>query len=120
MENFIRKCRHCNQPLNGRLNKQFHPNCKSIYNNAKAKKKRDLLKFVFNIISKNEAILTDLYEYSKSKGGVDEDVLLNKGFRFEYLTHTVKNNQTNSFIKVMGNYGWYMNPKNTLIIIIKI
>jgi hypothetical protein len=84
MEKF---CLDCQQPLVGRTDKKFcDDQCRTNYNNKIKISDHSHIKQINLILKKNWQILKDNNPEGKTK--VKRDVLVRKGFNFNYHTHT--------------------------------
>jgi hypothetical protein len=82
-----RLCLDCNAVLNGRADKKFcDDQCRTNYNNHIRSEDHSFLNEVNRVLRKNRDILKAKNPESKIK--VKRDLLLRKGFDFNYHTHT--------------------------------
>jgi hypothetical protein len=81
------KCLECEEKLIGRRDKKFCSDyCRNAYNNRQNSDANSLVRNINNTLRKNRRILEELNPTEKVK--TNRDVLLRKGFNFNYQTHT--------------------------------
>jgi len=82
-----RLCLDCGTALKGRSDKKFcDDQCRSNYNNQLKSNDESFLKQINQVLRKNRIILSRHNPQGKTK--IKREVLLSKGFNFEYHTHT--------------------------------
>ncbi len=82
-----RECLECGEPLRGRADQRFcDGSCRTSYNNKLNKEVNQFLSKVNSILRRNRTILHRLNPNGKTK--VSRQILLNSGFRFEFMTNT--------------------------------
>lgn len=80
------KCKNCESELLGRSDKKYcSDQCRSEYYNRSHGQENKYIREVNTILKKNRTILKALNPTGKNK--VHRDMLLQKGFRFEYCTN---------------------------------
>lgn len=86
-----RLCLDCEQPIKGRIDKKFCDDvCRTSFNNRLKTTDRILLKEINSILRKNRKILKEKYAEGKTK--IKRDLLIRKGFDFDYHTHITTTN----------------------------
>ncbi len=81
-----RKCLECGELFDGRSDKKFCTDqCRNTFNNSFKKDSNNQMRRINNILRKNRRILESLNPHGKAK--VHRNLLLEKGFNFDYLTN---------------------------------
>ncbi len=82
-----KNCPECETPIVGRIDKVFCSDyCRNAHNNRKNKDANNLVRTINNRLRKNHRILCQLNPSDKTK--TSKQKLLDKGFSFQYFTHT--------------------------------
>jgi hypothetical protein len=85
----VKNCLACNRELNGRADKKFCNDwCRNSYNNQLKLQESIHLRQINNLLRRNRRILQDLIPPGLDTAHTTRKRLLEKGFLFEYLTHT--------------------------------
>ncbi|UIR55491.1 hypothetical protein LZQ00_14610 [Sphingobacterium sp. SRCM116780] len=117
LENTIKACLECNQPIRGRSDKRFCDDaCRNSYNNRQNSDQTNLIRQINHTLRKNRRMLQEaLGEEGMLK--VNREKLLKQGFDIKYHTHTFANvkGQTYYFIYEYG----YLLLENDLLLIVK-
>lgn len=80
-----KECLECGVPVKGRVDKKFcGDSCRNAFNNRQNQSVNNLMRNVNRILSKNRRILAELNPMGKSR--TTKDVLIGKGFDFQYFT----------------------------------
>lgn len=109
-------CLDCQKPLVGRADKKFCDDlCRTSYNNKLKANDHSFVKQVNQILKKNWQILKEKNPEGKTK--VKRDVLLRKGFNFNYHTHTYATQKGVTYI-FCYEYG-YLPLENNEILLVK-
>ena len=105
-------CLVCGNELKGIADKKFcSDNCRVDYYNTQNRALNNYMRNVNNVLRKNRRILQRLNPNGKSK--VHEDILREKGFKFNYITniYLTKSGKTYFFFYDQGylkiDQGWY-------------
>jgi predicted nucleic acid-binding Zn ribbon protein len=86
-ENTQKACLECDTPIKGRVDKKFcSDQCRNAYNNKLNSDSNNLVRNVNNILRRNRRIMMELNPHGKTK--VSRDKLTERGFDFQYHTHT--------------------------------
>jgi hypothetical protein len=86
MQNTERQCLSCGSTLLGRIDKKFCDDaCRSAFNNKSSSRSSAEVRKVNRILMKNRGLLEQLNP--KGTARVKKEVLLQKGFDFNYLTN---------------------------------
>ena len=90
-------CLACTKPLKGRSDKKFCEDyCRNTYNNRQNSQSNKYTRNVIHALQKNKRILQSfLGEQSSVK--ISRDLLLLKGFIFNYHTHTLETRKGNVY-----------------------
>ena len=92
-----RLCLDCNAVVNGRADKKFcDDQCRTNYNNRLRTDDNSFLKEVNRVLKKNRDILKNKNPAGKTK--VKRDILIRKGFDFNYHTHTYSTQKGTTYI----------------------
>ncbi|MCP9749567.1 hypothetical protein [Ferruginibacter sp. HRS2-29] len=87
-----RKCKVCDKLIRGRSDKIFcDMYCRAIHNNQAKGPANRFMRNINNALGKNRKILKDLLAGNGSPKKISRDKLLEAGFQFKYLTHTLTN-----------------------------
>lgn len=117
LENVLKICLECNQPIRGRADKRFcDDNCRNSYNNRQNSDHTNLVRKINYTLRKNRRILLELLgEEGMLK--VNREKLLQQGFDMKYYTNTFINvkGQTYYFVYEYG----YLVIEGTMILIVK-
>lgn len=81
-------CLACEEPIKGRADKKFcDDTCRNNYNNRMNNYSSPVVRNVNNILRRNRRILEQLLApYDRKVLVIDRQKLVDKGFRFEYVT----------------------------------
>jgi hypothetical protein len=116
--NLVIQCKECGDKLKGRADKQFcNDACRSAFNNKKNKQQLDPLKTINKVLVKNRRILKEAYELSGGHTTVSIRRLENKGFLFNFFTHTEEPNRGTCY-RYCYDFG-YVEAKNGELMITK-
>ena len=89
-----RKCLQCFEQLRGRADQKFcNDQCRSAYNNSQYLEKSSVVKTINRILKKNYLILLTLN--AKGKTIVKKSELEQKGYCFDYYTHSISARKNN-------------------------
>ena len=103
METTQRTCLECKDVLRGRSDQKFCSDaCRNTYNNRMNSDSTSLVRNINNALRRNRRILHSSFERKKTK--ITREVLLEKGFSFNYFTHiyTTKKGSTYYFCYEYG------------------
>lgn len=96
ISSMTRNCLTCGRPIKGRSDKKFCDDyCRSAYNNRINGDITPCMRNVNNILRKNRRILEELIPEETAK--TTREKLMEKGFNFQYLTNTYRNNRGNLY-----------------------
>ena len=110
--------RECGDKLKGRADKQFcHDACRSAFNNRRNREQLDPLKSINKVLVKNRKILKEVYETAEGNATVSMRRLENKGFLFNFFTHTEEPLKGNCY-RYCYDFG-YAEAKNGELLITK-
>ncbi len=85
-------CLNCYKPVKGRTDKKFCDDyCRNNYNNQLKSNTINLVRNINNALGKNRRILQDLFTDGEEMAKTTKSKLLQKGFQFQYITHTYTN-----------------------------
>jgi hypothetical protein len=109
-------CLNCEKPLKGRTDKKFCDDyCRNSYNNQLKASKNNLVRNINNALGKNRRILESFFNGNEETVNIHKDKLLEKGFQFKYITHTlttIKRNHVYYFCYDLGymplDNDWYL------------
>lgn len=91
-------CLSCDKPLRGRSDKKFCDDyCRNGFNNRLKSAERPFLKGINAILLKNRKVLESLFEIETKPLRVSRDQLLQKGFRFDFITCWYTNRKGNTY-----------------------
>lgn len=111
-------CKECSDKLKGRADKLFcNDACRSAFNNRKNRAQLDPLKSINRVLIKNRKILKEVYETTEGKNTVSIRRLENKGFLFNFFTHTEEPQSGNCY-RYCYEFG-YAEAKNGELMITK-
>jgi hypothetical protein len=92
-----RLCLDCNAVVNGRADKKFcDDQCRTNYNNHLRTEDNSFLNEVNRVLKKNRDILKSKNPEGKTK--IKREILLRKGFDFNYHTHTYATQKGTTYI----------------------
>jgi len=93
-----RLCLTCNKPVKGRTDKKFCDDyCRNNYNNQLKSTTTNLVRNINNALGKNRRILENLLGTGEEIAKTTRNKLLQKGFQFQYITHTYTNKKGNTY-----------------------
>jgi hypothetical protein len=86
----VQNCRYCQEPIEGRKDKQFcSPYCKSAYHYQKQQAEDPLFKQIDKQLKTNRRLLKNFNKAGKST--IRKSTLLAEGFNPRYFTHYWRN-----------------------------
>ena len=91
--------------------------CRSAFNNRRNREQLDPLKSINRVLVKNRRILKEVYELSGGQSTIPMRRLENKGFLFNFFTHTEEPNKGNCY-RYCYDFG-YAEAKNGELMITK-
>ncbi|MEY3096871.1 MAG: hypothetical protein RL647_461 [Bacteroidota bacterium] len=116
--NVSNTCKECGDKLKGRADKVFcNDACRSAFNNRRNREQLDPLKSINRVLVKNRRILKEVYELSGGQSTIPMRRLENKGFLFNFFTHTEEPNKGNCY-RYCYDFG-YAEAKNGELMITK-
>jgi predicted nucleic acid-binding Zn ribbon protein len=111
-------CLECNKPLKGRIDKKFcDDSCRNAFNNKINSNQHEIVKKINNILKKNRKILEDIFPQQEEMYKTTKQRLLEKGFSFQYITHTYTNKKGNIYF-FCYEYG-YLPLENDWYLLVK-
>jgi hypothetical protein len=92
-------CQHCGRSIKGRVDKKFCDDaCRNAFNNQlKSGAHTALIRNINTILAKNRRVLEALLPATEDMAKTTKEKLLQKGFQFNYLTHTYTNKKGNVY-----------------------
>ncbi|MEO6136575.1 MAG: hypothetical protein ABIP35_15555 [Ginsengibacter sp.] len=97
-ESTTRLCLSCEKVLRGRTDKKFcDDNCRNNYNNLLKSNTTNLVRNINNYLGKNRRILESLFVNGEEMAKTTRAKLLQKGFQFQFITHTYTNKKGNVY-----------------------
>ncbi len=112
-----RFCLECGEPLVGRSDKKFCSDyCRNAYNNRKNRETNKLIREIHGILKRNYKILEEILG-DRHMTKVHKSVLLNMGFRMDYITQksTTKKGDTYFYVYDVG----YLPLANDTLLVVK-
>ena len=92
MDTKEKHCLHCKKVIKGRTDKKFCDDfCRNSYNNEHNSDANNLMRNINNILRKNRRILKNAIPANAELIKVKRDLLLQKGYQFQYHTHYYEN-----------------------------
>jgi hypothetical protein len=114
-----KNCLYCDKALKGRSDKKFcTDHCRNAWNNQLKSPVNNLMRSINNALGKNRRILESLLPDTKETSKANREKLLQMGFQFQYLTHTLttRNGKTYSYCYDYGymplDKDWFLVVKN--------
>lgn len=112
-----RSCLECGTIIRGRADKKFcSDHCRNAHNNSLNKDSKNLIRNINNRLRKNYRIL-DSFPLQENKTKTTKNRLLDKGFDFEYITHTYTT-QKGSTYRFLYDLG-YLELDNDFFMIVR-
>ncbi len=107
------ECLQCGKELkSGRIDKKFcNEGCRNQYHNEQKIAEHEEIKKINGILKNNRKILKGLLA-DKPFVLVSHELLLKKGFEFDYLTHSVTSQVKRNKYIFCYNYGYHEYEKN--------
>lgn len=97
-ESTARLCLSCEKILRGRTDKKYCDDyCRNNYNNLLKSNTTNLVRNINNTLGKNRRILERLFGIGEEMAKTTRAKLLQKGFQFQYITHTYTNKKGNIY-----------------------
>ena len=115
-----RKCLECSRTIYGRKDKKFcDDSCRNNYNNHQNRENTNIIRKINRILKKNRQVLEEVSGLTDEKRThkTHREILLNKGFRFDFLTSIYTTKEGKKYYYVY-NYG-YMDLGNDFFLIVK-
>ncbi len=110
-------CLHCQHPVKGRVDKKFcNDHCRNAYHNLLNSPVNNLVRNINHCLQKNRRILADLIQSTRSQGKIPAEYLQNRGFSFQYFTHTLTDSSGHQFF-FCYNYGYRRIDQDTVLVI---
>ncbi|MFT3979155.1 MAG: hypothetical protein QM687_01710 [Ferruginibacter sp.] len=92
-----KSCLSCGKTVRGRTDKKFCDDyCRNNYNNQLKGSSTNFVRNINNALGKNRRILEDIIGQEEMQK-TTRDRLLQKGFRFKYITHLYNNKKGNTY-----------------------
>ncbi|MNK06387.1 hypothetical protein D3C87_242820 [compost metagenome] len=111
-----RYCLDCHTDIKGRADKKFcDDQCRNNYNNKRKSEDGAFVKKINQILNKNRRLLRD--ENNNGNSSVKKDILIKRGFDFDYHTHYYLADTGNVYV-FCYEYG-YMFSQNDDVILLK-
>lgn len=108
-------CLECGSQLIGRLDKKFcNDQCRYLYNNKKKRQHEIAILNINRILRKNRSVLKSLNPVGKTT--VRRSLLENKGFDFDFFTHTYRT-KSGSLYYFVYEYGYYLEPNEKVVLV---
>jgi hypothetical protein len=113
-------CLHCHDEFSGREGKLFcGTKCKNTYNNERRKKTIIETQTIDGYLHRNHEILSELCAPNQAKKQYfPKSILIEKGFKFEYITGVYFNNQRKMYNYVY-NFAWMVFSDEQVMVIMK-
>lgn len=119
MENQERHCLDCGKVLRGRMDKKFCDDaCRNNYNNRQNSDQTNYVRNVNNTLRKNRRILAALLGIQNETLKVRKERLAEKGFQFNYHTHTYLTQKQQRYI-FCYEYGYLQLEDADWLLIVK-
>ena len=84
-----RTCLSCGKAVKGRSDKKFCDDyCRNQYHNLSNTGDNEYVRSITNALKKNRRILQELLPETEETAKGHKEVLIDRGFRFKYITHT--------------------------------
>lgn len=115
-----RKCLECSKTIYGRRDKKFcDDSCRNNYNNQQNSDNTNVIRNTNRKLKNNRKILEEISGLTDNKKShkTHKNILIDKGFKFDYLTQIYKTKQGKVYYFVY-NYG-YMILGNDFYMIVK-
>jgi len=91
-------CLNCDKPIRGRADKKFCDDyCRNNYNNQIKAYSNNMIRNINNALRKNRRILEALLPPNEDTVRITRQHVLERGFNFNYLTHTYTNRKGNTY-----------------------
>ena len=111
-------CIECSKPLRGRIDKKFCDDmCRNSYNNKLNSDSNAYVRNINNALRRNRRILEQAIPIVDEMSKITKQKMLEKGFRFKYLTHTYVNKKGNTYY-FCYEYG-YLLLENDWVLVVK-
>jgi len=93
-----KNCPVCGKPLKGRSDKKFCDDyCRNAHHNALKAADSNLIRHINNALRKNRRILQTCFGKDQPWVKVKRETLLLPGFCFQYITHSFRSKQGNTY-----------------------
>ena len=113
-----KKCLECGEAFNGRADKKFCSDlCRNAYNNKLNSDHVNYVRNINNILRKNRRIMEEMADNSEGKAKTTGKKLKEKGFNFNYYTHTYHTKTGNTYL-FCYEYG-YLGLDNDFYMVVK-
>lgn len=113
----IRNCIYCNRQIKGRTDKKFCDDyCRNGHNNKLKSDTCNMVRNINNALRKNRRILAGLMQTNDKTTKTNLEKLLERGFQFKYLTHTLTNSR-GSVYTFCYEYGYMSLDNNTYLLV---
>ena len=111
-----KECLHCGDPFTGRSDKKFCCDyCRTLYNNFLNRDETNYIRNINNTLRKNRRILYTLKTEEK-KTIFHHDEFAYKGFRFDYFTNTLYN-ENGKTVKFCYDLGYFPMGDNKYMLV---
>ena len=118
MSAVFRTCLACGKPIKGRADKKFCDDyCRNNYNNRLNSDATLIIRNINNALRKNRRILAEVVSSVDKSETISKEQLLEKGFDFQYITHTYTENR---IFNCCYDYGYLPLDENDLFQVIKV
>ena len=108
-------CLECGSQLIGRLDKKFCTDqCRYLYNNKQKRQHEAGIQNINRILRKNRSILKSLNPVGKTT--VRRSLLENKGFEFDFFTHTYRS-KGGSLYYFVYEYGYGLEQDEKIVLV---
>ncbi len=112
-----RKCKLCENQVKGRSDKVFCSNkCKSTYHSKLNKVTNIATARIDTILHRNRSILLEILGKNTRQKKVTRDLLDNKNFHYNYITHYHVNKQ-GKFVNYVYDFSWMIFSDQEVLII---
>jgi hypothetical protein len=112
-----RNCLSCGKPVRGRSDKKFCDDlCRNWYNNQQKSSDAACIRTINGYLKKNRNVLEEILGTHEDTGRATPQLLMERGFRFQYHTHTYTNKKGDTY-HFCYEYGYLQLDSGRLLIV---